>query len=233
MIRSPLDTRLYRFAHVVVPPIIKLLFRMKVTGLENMPRKGSVVLASNHASNMDPVFIGVTCPRMVHFMAKAEIWKVPLLGRLVSAVGAFPVRRGGADRQAVRTAAGVLKRGAVVGVFPEGSRQKDGGLGQPLPGVGMFSLQAGVTTIPVALRGTDRIFPNRRSPLPKIEVHFGPPVRPELEGLTRSEKNRAFSNEIMRALAVLLDIEWSPRPSPPRRETNDLMSTTADKGDSV
>lgn len=232
MIRGPLDTRLYRFARAVVPIIIKPLFRMKVTGLENIPRRGSVVLASNHASNMDPVFIGVACPRMVHFMAKAEIWKVPLLGRLVSGVGAFPVRRGGADRQAVRTAAGVLKRGAVVGVFPEGSRQRDGGLGQPLPGVGMFSLQAGVTTIPVALRGTDRIFPNRRSPLPKIEVHFGPPVRPELEGLTRSEKNRAFSNEIMRALAGLLDIEWSPAPSPPRRKTSDL-STTADKGDSV
>src|SRR5680860_1127207 len=141
MISGPLDTRLYRIVHAVIPPVVKTIFRMRITGLENLPKDGPIVLASNHVTNADPVFVGAACPRMVHFMAKAEIWKVPLLGRLVSRVGAFPVRRGGADREAVRTALRILKGGAVMGMFPEGRRQKLGKLGQPQPGVGLFLLR--------------------------------------------------------------------------------------------
>src|SRR5680860_695951 len=128
MISGPLDTRLYRIVHAVIAPVVKTIFRMRITGLENLPKDGPIVLASNHVTNADPVFVGVACPRMVHFMAKAEIWKVPLLGRLVSRVGAFPVRRGGADREAVRTALRILKGGAVMGMFPEGRRQTLGPL---------------------------------------------------------------------------------------------------------
>src|SRR5660397_239133 len=199
MISGPLDTRLYRIVHAVIAPVVKTIFRMRM-----------IVLASNHVTNADPVFVGVACPRMVHFMAKAEIWKVPLLGRLVSRVGAFPVRRGGADREAVRTALRILKGGAVMGMFPEGRRQKLGKLGQPQPGVGLFSLSEGVTTIPVALKGTNRILCDWRSPLPRVDVHFGPPVKADLKDLTRRERNREFSHAIMRALAELLEVEWSP-----------------------
>src|SRR5680860_1922365 len=210
MISGPLDTRLYRIVHAVIAPVVKTIFRMRITGLENLPKDGPIVLASNHVTNADPVFVGVACPRMVHFMAKAEIWKVPLLGRLVSRVGAFPVRRGGADREAVRTALRILKGGAVMGMFPEGRRQKLGKLGQPQPGVGLFSLSEGVTTIPVALKGTNRILCDWRSPLPRVDVHFGPPVKAALKDLTRRERNSEFSHAIMRALAELLEVEWSP-----------------------
>lgn len=208
MLRSPGDTPLYRTLHVLVPLVFRPLFRMRVSGVEHLPREGAVLLASNHLSNIDPFFIGVACPRQVHFMAKAELWKVGALGRAVEALGGFAVRRGEADRESIRQALGYLKRGAVVGVFPEGHRQPEGCLGQPQAGAALLALQPGVTTVPVALTGTNRILANGRLRLPRVTVSFGPPVSPEDAGATKAQRHMEISTRVMQALADLLGQDW-------------------------
>ena len=175
LLKGPLDTAFYRALHVFLPPLFKRVFRMRVTGLEHLPANGPVVLASNHLSNLDPFFLGV-CPRQIHFMAKAEIWKVPVVGRLVDALGAFPVHRGQADRPAVEWALGTLSSGAVLGIFPEGHRSRDGRLGTPQAGVALFSLRKGVTTVPVALVGSNQVVRGKRLRLPRVTVAFGPAI---------------------------------------------------------
>lgn len=203
MLSSPLDTSLYRALHVFVPTVCTWLFRMRVTGLEHLPTAGPVVLASNHLSNIDPVLLGVASPRQIHFMAKAEIWKVPLVGRLVSLLGSFPVQRGTADRHAVEEALRVLSAGAVLGIFPEGHRSRDGRLGAPQAGVGLFSMRKGVTTVPVALIGSDRIVQDKRPGLPRITIAFGPPLDTEVAEGSKPQRQREVTRRLMIALAEL------------------------------
>ncbi len=109
-----------------IPPLWRFVFRMSIEGPENIPLTGPVLLASNHRSNLDPFFLGVSFPRQVHFMAKAELWKFKPLGRVIDVLGTFPVNRGEADRAAVKRALEMLGAGAVVGMFPEGRRQRGG-----------------------------------------------------------------------------------------------------------
>lgn len=208
--RNPEDTALYRALHVVLPPVFRRLFRMRVSGVEHLPREGAVLLVSNHLSNIDPFFLGVATPRQIHFMAKAELWRVKLLGRAVEALGGFAVRRGEADREAMRRALAYLRAGAVVGIFPEGHRQRDGRLGQPQGGAALLALQPGVTTIPVALTGTNHIVSRGRLHLPRVTVTFGPPVPAEGAGATKTERHREMAVRIMRSLAEILGQEWHP-----------------------
>lgn len=210
MLRGPGDTAPYRFLHAWVPTLFRVVFRMRVTGTEHVPAEGGVLLAANHRSNVDPVFIGAACPRQVHFMAKAELWSFKPLGRLIDVLGSFPVHRGSADRAAVKQALGYLGDGAVVGLFPEGHRQKDGRLGHPQPGVSLFALRPGVTTIPVALEGTERILRNGIPRLPRIEIHFGPPIDTEVPGVSKSVRQEEVAGRIMRALGRLLGQRWAP-----------------------
>jgi 1-acyl-sn-glycerol-3-phosphate acyltransferase len=210
MLRGPIDTLVYRIAHLVLPPIFHRLYRMEIRGVENLPRQGAVVLASNHLSNIDPLILGVSFPRQIHFMAKAELWKPPLLGRLVEALGSFPVHRGEADREAVRQGIEVVRAGAVLGIFPEGHRQPEGHLGRPQPGVAFFSLREGVSTVPVAIVGTDRMVKGRRPGFPRVGVTFGPPIEmSDLRAASKAEQHRLVTSRIMRALADLLGQQWS------------------------
>ena len=204
MIREPRDTWLYRFAYLWVPVLFKLLFRMKITGAEHIPRTGPVVLASNHLSNTDPFFLGVSCPRQIHFIAKAELWKPRILGWVIEAFGAFPIRRGGADREAVRTAFEYLNAGAVIGIFPEGHRQRDGRLGPLNPGFALFSLKNGVVTIPVALTGTNLVVRGRRLHFPRVTVSFGPPLHLPDPSVPRSERARLVTQRLEESLRNLL-----------------------------
>lgn len=196
MVRSPLDNLLYRFAYSFIPPLWKALFRMRISGTENIPLRGAVLLASNHRSNLDPFFLGVSSPRQIHFMAKAELWKVKALGRVIEILGSFPVNRGEADRRAVRRALDLLEGGAVVGMFPEGHRQRDGGFGEINPGVALFSLREGVTTIPVVMEGTDRVAKGRFLRLAKVRVVFGPPLQLPAADLPKSQRSLAVSQAL-------------------------------------
>lgn len=213
MLRGPGDTWVYRLAHLVISAVFVPAYRMEVRGLEHVPRHGAVVLASNHVSNIDPVFLGVACQRQVHFMAKSELWKFKPLGWLVDGLGAFSVRRGEADRDAVRRALELLEQQAIVGMFPEGRRQPVGRLGEPQPGVALFSLRPGVTTIPVVLRGTDRVVRGRRLAFPRVSVTFGPPVPALSSAGAKADRHREFATRLMTALQSLLD-QISPSEAP-------------------
>jgi 1-acyl-sn-glycerol-3-phosphate acyltransferase len=203
MVKGPLDTMLWRIAYSFLPTIWRLIFRMRVSGVENIPLTGPVVLASNHRSNLDPFFLGVSSPRQIHFMAKAELWKVKFLGKIITALGAFPVSRGSADRQAVRTALTLLERGALLGLFPEGHRHRDGTLGPINPGVTLFSLREGVVTVPVVMTGTERVFRRGLLRFPKVTVTFGRPLDIPPADMSRAQRAETTGARLSEALTNL------------------------------
>lgn len=204
MIQSPQDTWLYRVAYTIIPPLCRVLFRMKAVGIENFPAGGPVVVACNHRSNLDPFFLGSAAPRMIHFMAKSELWRFKPLGWVCDRLGTFPVRRGEADREAVKKALAYLGQGAVVGLFPEGHRQREAVLGDIRPGASMFSLRDGVTTIPAIVIGSDRIIRNRVLRFPHVRVVFGLPLDIPGDGAPRSERATVATQRLIDALQSLL-----------------------------
>jgi len=205
MVKSPLDTGLYRFAYSFLTPLWRFAFRMNVRGSENIPLTGPVLVASNHRSNLDPFFVGVSFPRQVHFMAKAELWKVKVLGGVIDMLGSFPVKRGEADRTAVKRALEILGAGAVVGMFPEGRRQQRGALGEIHPGVSLLSLREGVVTVPMVLDGTERAVRKGLPRFPRVTVTFGAPLELPSDDLPRSERARVVTERLVEAFQELLD----------------------------
>ncbi|NLP49554.1 lysophospholipid acyltransferase family protein [Bacillus sp. RO1] len=159
----------YSFAKFIVSVVLKPLYRIKVVGSENIPKEGSVLICSNHIDNLDPPVVGITSPRTVHFMAKEEIFHVPILKTILPKLHAFPVKRGMSDREALRKALKVLKEGRVLGLFPEGTRSKTGELGKGLAGAGFFALRSEATVVPCAIIGPYKKFH-------PLKVVYGEPI---------------------------------------------------------
>ncbi|MEH7883128.1 lysophospholipid acyltransferase family protein [Bacillus sp. JJ1609] len=159
----------YSFARSVVNTVMKPIYRIEVIGKENIPSEGGVLLCANHISNLDPLVVGTTTKRPVHFMAKDELFSVPVLGKIVSNVNAFPVKRGMSDREALRKGLGILKEGKVLGLFPEGTRSKTGEMGKGLAGAGFFALRSDAYVVPCAIIGPYKAFN-------KLRVVYGKPI---------------------------------------------------------
>lgn len=157
---------LYVLFRFLLRVLYRLLFRLEARGLHHIPADGPVILASNHISNLDPPTIGVLVSRKVNFMAKEELFKVPVFGPLIRAFGAFPVKRGGVSKEAIKSAINMLKEGNVLGIFPEGSRKTPGAAKK---GTAMIAVRSGAVIIPVAIIGKYRIFR-------KTLVCYGAPV---------------------------------------------------------
>ncbi|MFT4413115.1 lysophospholipid acyltransferase family protein [Fredinandcohnia humi] len=188
---------LYSFAKGLVATIIKPLYRIEVIGLSNIPKEGAVLICSNHIDNLDPPVVGITSPRPIHFMAKAELFNVPVLGSLLPNINAFPVKRGMSDREALRKALSILKEGKVLGIFPEGTRSKDGKLGKGLSGVGFFALRSDAVVVPCAIIGPYKMFG-------KIKVVYGEPV--EMESLrTGKASAEEATDKIMDSIRTLIE----------------------------
>ncbi len=164
---------LYAFVRALLTPIAKLWFRLKVTGAELVPGEGPAIIAPNHKSLYDPFLIGLATKRHVHYMAKAELFE-GRSGRLLCGLGAFPVRRGTADPEALETARIHLEHGRVIALFPEGTRIRDPErLRAPHRGAGRLAIESRAPIVPCAITGTDRV------PRPvKIRVAFAAPVMP-------------------------------------------------------
>ncbi|MDQ0285683.1 1-acyl-sn-glycerol-3-phosphate acyltransferase [Desulfofundulus luciae] len=188
----------YRFARAVCRVILAFIRRWEVVGTHHLPRSGGVLVVSNHVSYWDPVVVGCALDRQVHFIAKAELFRIPLLGPVIRALGAFPVRRGGGDRQAIRRALELLKQGRVVGIFPEGTRSKSGELLEPHLGAAMLALRAKVPVLPVAVLNTRGVFG-------KVRVHIGKPLVFSRDNQTGRPDYQAVSRELMREIARLMD----------------------------
>ena len=179
--------------------LFRLAFRCRVCGTENIPATGAVIIASNHIGNFDPPLIGCHIPRRIYFMAKEELFRFPVFADVIRWLGAFPVKRGSADRQAVKRMLEILVAGQVLGVFPEGTRGKNGVLGEPEPGMAMMALKTGTTIVPVAVKGTDF----RSGGWPKFSVSFGKAI---LVARTKPDKEAvdALSQQIMREIGMLM-----------------------------
>ncbi|MDF2657662.1 MAG: 1-acyl-sn-glycerol-3-phosphate acyltransferase [Paenibacillus sp.] len=157
--------QLYRFGRFVCRVFFNTFFRLEVSGTENVPEQGAVILASNHISTLDPPLVGTPLKRVVRFMAKEELFKVPVLGTIIRNVGAFPVKRGGVSKESIRHALQLLKEGGVMGIFPEGTR--GGGMGKK--GAASLALRSGAVVIPVGIIGNYKMFS-------KIKIVYGKPV---------------------------------------------------------
>lgn len=201
-----------RLAAAFVRFVLSAIARVRVSGLEDLPRSGPLIVVANHISNADPPLVaGWLTPalgRQMHILAKASLF-VPVLGSLLRRLGATPVRAGGSDIEAYRAARGVLDRGEVLCIFPEGTRSQSGQLGEPKPGVAMLATRSGVPVLPVGISGTDRLL-GRGQRFPRlgtrIEMRVGEPFTLELDpALSRRAATQAASDEIMRRIAALVD----------------------------
>jgi 1-acyl-sn-glycerol-3-phosphate acyltransferase len=204
----------YLLARFVLRPLFWLTCRPTVTGRENVPATGPVILASNHLSFIDSIAIPLVAPRKVGYLAKAEYWQgtgfVGWLQRaLFTALGALPVERGThrAAQGALDTALGVLQSGGAFGIYPEGTRSKDGRLARGKTGVAWLALTADCPVVPVAVRGTDRVQPVGASwPRPyRVSITFGEPLTfPEQRGQAgRGPARRVVTDRVMEAIAEL------------------------------
>jgi 1-acyl-sn-glycerol-3-phosphate acyltransferase len=158
--------------------LARLLFGLQIVHAEVIPKEGPVMLVSNHLSILDPIVIGIACPRPVSFIARSELFRMPILSWLLPKLQAIPVDRGQSDMGAIKAAIRVLRAGGVFGVFPEGTRSRDGLLKEFRSGAAAIALRTGATVVPVGLVGTHRAWPVGRGPQPgqKIQVVFGNPI---------------------------------------------------------
>lgn len=163
----------YLFVRLVLMPLLRVVFAMRVSGAENVPVSGPVVIAPNHKSFWDAFFIAASLKRRIHFMGKSELFE-GRAGRLLIALGAFPVRRGESDAEAIETALAILRRGDALALFPEGTRVRDPeALGRPKKGAARLAIEGGAPIVPTALTGTER----RRHHLPRrVQVSFAEPI---------------------------------------------------------
>lgn len=170
---------LYWIGRGIYAVLFYTLFRVSIQGAEHVPDEGGVLLVANHVSYLDPPLLGVaTKKRPVHFMAKAELFDMFFLRWALPRIRVFPVRRGAADRRAIRKAVELLKQGNIVGLFPEGTRSSTGELLQAQRGAGLIAIQAGVPIVPVGLIGTFQpvSFKNGWPKINKLRVRFGQPI---------------------------------------------------------
>ncbi len=205
---------LYRLVHRLVPPLLRLIWRPRVTGLQFVPKHGGVIFASHHMSFGDSVVIPTCAPRPVHFLAKKEYWTQPglkgvLLRMFYNGFGMLPVDRSNtsAALESLEVALDVLRKGEAFGIYPEGTRSRDGRLYRGKTGVAQLALTAKVPIVPVGLIGTNRLQPigSNMPHLVRVDVHFGKPIEigTRFDGLPSGKARRLLTDEVMAAIQVL------------------------------
>ncbi|MCS5706771.1 MAG: lysophospholipid acyltransferase family protein [Cyanobacteriota bacterium] len=196
LLSTPKPSLTYRLiSYLLVFPVYRLLFRGRTAGNANVPMEGALVVVANHGSHLDPPLLGHALGRPVAFMAKAELFRVPLLGPIIRACGAYPVARGASDREAIRTATDRLEEGWATGVFIDGTRQTNGRVNDPQPGAALLAARAGVPLLPVAIINSHRALGPGDGGMRLVPVHIriGTPIpppasrrRPDLDAATRA-----------------------------------------------
>ena len=178
-----------------------IFLRTKVIGAENIPEEGAFILAANHMTNWDPPFLGTFISREVCFMGKEELFKNPVMAAVCRGLHVFPVKRGAADKTAIKTAIKILKSGDCLGIFPEGTRSKTGKIGKAESGVSLIAAMTKVPIIPAAIVNTEKIFSSAVK-FPRLAVVYGKPIY--FDGNTKDkEKLSEFAQFVMQEIAKL------------------------------
>lgn len=205
-------TWLIKACKVVIPPLCRLLYKLEVRGTENIPprEEGPVVFVGNHVSYMDPVVLWVAAqPRKPRFLARSNLWRIPVFGGLLCRIGAIPVDPESADLKAVKTAAAALKRGEDVGIFAEGTRMRTPDkVYKPHAGFVLIANMGKAKVVPVGITGADRIKPFDKKGLhfPKITVSFGPAIDlAAYKELPKAERTDTIVRDVMREVFALRD----------------------------
>jgi 1-acyl-sn-glycerol-3-phosphate acyltransferase len=176
-------------------PIYKFIFKGHLIGRENIPQKGSFIVVSNHGSLLDPPLLGHALDHNISFMAKAELFKIPVLGFIIRACGAYPVKRGIADKNTIKIACEKLSNNKSIGIFIDGTRQKNGRVNKPKQGAALLAFKNQKLLLPVALINSHKLV-RFKFCIPffsKIVIKVGKPVQPP-ESLLRNDLNSVTMN---------------------------------------
>ncbi|MGD1913952.1 MAG: lysophospholipid acyltransferase family protein [Rivularia sp. (in: cyanobacteria)] len=198
---------LYRaLKYSVVNPMLRVYFRGRIYGAENVPRNGALVVVSNHASNFDPPIVSNSVRRPVSYMAKEELFKIPIFKQAIQLYGAYPVSRGNADRNAIRKALEYLNDGWAVGIFLQGTRTANGRITDPKRGAALIAAKAKAPIIPVCLWGTQEI-EQKGGTIPQrvpVTVRIGELISPPAS--TTKEDLETVTQQCARAINTLHDL---------------------------
>ncbi|HEY9761627.1 MAG TPA: lysophospholipid acyltransferase family protein [Trichocoleus sp.] len=179
--REPLSSLLlyHLFKWSVVNPMLRGYFRGRIYGANHVPMRGKLVVVANHASDFDPPIVSSCVRRPVAYMAKEELFRVPILSPAIRLYGAYPVKRGSADRSALREAMKQLEQGWAVGIFLEGTRTKDGRIPSPKLGAALIAAKTQTPILPISIWGTHLIFKESKLPRPvPLTIRIGQPIPP-------------------------------------------------------
>jgi 1-acyl-sn-glycerol-3-phosphate acyltransferase len=187
----------YAVAKSIVWTLGKVLWRVRTYGAQNVPMSGPLIVACNHVSNLDPPLLGASCPRQISYMAKRELFEMPVIGPLISALGAYSVDRQGSARAAIKRSLEILEKGGCVGIFPEGGRNVHGDK-EPRTGAALLASLADAPVVPACITGS-----GQAGRLAQIKVAFGAPMRlPEGRKATREDLAK-FTDDVMAAIWAL------------------------------
>ncbi|MFA5099493.1 MAG: lysophospholipid acyltransferase family protein [Candidatus Omnitrophota bacterium] len=191
---------LYNFGKLLSFVLLKCFCGFTVSGRQAVPAKGGFILATNHASNVDPLVIGSACPKPLHFMAKVELFGNPICSWILTAVHAFPVKRGTGDIHAIREAIRRVRAGGGLLIFPEGERSSDGKIGAGQEGIGFLAEKLNVPIVPAYIGGTDKVLPkgSSRVSAARVTVRFGKQILVE-----RRMPYQAVADKIMEEIRRL------------------------------
>ena len=201
---------LYAFAHIVLNPIFKILFRWEVKGKENIPQKGGVILAAHHESYLDPAIAGTASPRQIYFLAREELFQLGFFSWIIKRLNTIPISREQLQIGAFKKSLEILKKGKVLLLFPEGTRSPAGIISEGEKGVGLIASYANVPVIPVLIKGSGQALPKNRKWITshKIFVVFGKPLYfANLDSESRKDAYQEFSDRIMKEMRKLAVFE--------------------------
>lgn len=186
---------MYELVRLFLTPYLMLFFRTRAIDSDKVPADGPAIVAPNHFSFLDHFFVAVYLRRKVQFLAKSQLFEMPMQ-IVYKNGGVFPVRRGHRDDEAFKTAHAVLARGGIVVMYCEGGRSRTGELGEAKPGIGRLALESGAPIVPTALVGSERVRDWKRLQFPKVTVQFGDPIRFEQVDDPDRDQSQAASEEI-------------------------------------